>query len=238
MAANRRTRTYESPLRAEQMDRTREKLIDAGIDLVAEAGGEEELTVRRVAARAGVSVPTAYRHFPDRDALFEGMARWIHDRIGGARPPESVDDMPAWARVIYKNFEANDRVMRAQLYTPAGRLLRTRNQKARVPLFLEMANQGFPDATAATQTRITAVINLLVTVTGWVALHDNYNMSGAEIGETSAWAIETLLAELRRNPHALEFDVPDAAPAATPPAATPPARAPRPRTGAAKKKSR
>lgn len=204
MPAARRSRTYESPLRAEQMDRTREKLLDAAIDLVAEAGSDE-LTVRRVAARAGVSVPTAYRHFPNPEALFEAIALAIHTRIGGPRIPDTLDEAPAWSRVIYKNFETNDRLMRAQLNTPAGRRLRARNQKARAPLFVELAKRSFPDASPAAHVRIAALQSLLVTVSGWVSLHDNYGVDGDEVGAIAAWAIETLLAELRRNPHALDF---------------------------------
>jgi hypothetical protein len=103
MSVSRRNRSYESPLRAEQMDRAREKLIEA-VDIVAEAGGEE-LTVRLVAARAGVSVPTAYRHFPHRDAILDAMALWVNARVMGPGVPTTPEGVPVWARHIYTNFE-------------------------------------------------------------------------------------------------------------------------------------
>jgi AcrR family transcriptional regulator len=189
------------------MDRTRAKLIEAGVDLVADAGGDE-LTVRRVAARAGVSVPTAYRHFPDRDALLEAMAVWIDARISGPHVPETADGLPAWMRHIYEGFDANDRFMRAQLSTPAGRALRARNQKARNPKLAEMVKRSFPAATAATLRRLTALIQLLGNVPAWVSLHDNWGMDGTEAGRVTEWAIETLLAEARRRPTALDFELP------------------------------
>jgi AcrR family transcriptional regulator len=216
MAVNRRNRSYASPLRAEQMDRTREKLIQAGIDIVADAGGEE-LTVRLVAARAGVSVPTAYRHFPDREALVDAMALWINTRVAGPSVPTTADGVPAWVRHIYANFENNDRLMRAQLSTPAGRQLRAKNQKARLGMLGAMTKQSFPSATPVAQHRLTAIIQLLVNVPAWVSLHDNWGMNGVESGALTGWAIETLLAEVRRNPTGLDFELPaplEAAPSA------------------------
>jgi AcrR family transcriptional regulator len=197
------------------MDRTREKLIEAGIDIVTEPGAEE-LTVRRVAARAEVSVPTAYRYFPDRDALYAAMALWINAQIAGPSVPTTAEGVPAWARQIYERFERNDRLMRAQLNTPAGRALRAKNQKARYPQLLEMTRRTFSSQSAVAQKRLTALIQLLVNVPAWVALHDNWGMSGPEAGEVTAWAIECLLAEARRHPRALDFELP--APMPTPPA--------------------
>jgi AcrR family transcriptional regulator len=216
MPVSRKNRSYESPLRAEQMDRTREKLIAAGVDIVAEAGGEE-LTVRLVAARAGVSVPTAYRHFPDRDALVSAMALWVNEKIGGVDVPRSFEDATAWIRQIYARFEINDRLMRAQLNTPAGRQLRAKNQKARHHMILGMTEASFPSATPVMQHRLAALVQLLVNVPAWVSLHDNWGMGGVEAGAVTGWAMETLIAEVRRNPSALDFALP--APAQAPPPA-------------------
>lgn len=53
-----------SPARAA----TRDKLIDAAIELATE-GGYDAVGIRQVAARAGVSVPTAYQHVSSKDQL-------------------------------------------------------------------------------------------------------------------------------------------------------------------------
>lgn len=215
------TRPYRSSLREEQSVHTREKLIQAGIDIVADAG-DGELTVRSVAARAGISVPTAYRHFPDRETLLDEMAAWIGARVAGTSVPTTADGIPLWARTIYAAFERHDRFMRAQLNTPAGRLVRARHQKGRNPKLLEMTRKAFPSATPATQRRLTGLIQILVTVPTWVSLHDNWMMTGAEAGEAAAWAIETLLAELRRHPAALDFELPAVPPGPETPNAPPP----------------
>ncbi|MCJ0904766.1 TetR/AcrR family transcriptional regulator [Rhodococcus sp. ARC_M6] len=53
-----------SPARAA----TRERLIDSTVSLATE-GGYDAVTIRQIAARAGVSVPTAYQHASSKDQL-------------------------------------------------------------------------------------------------------------------------------------------------------------------------
>lgn len=82
----------------------REALVEAGIDL-AQAGGEDAVTLRAVSREAGVSHNAAYRHFTDRDALMRALAaraltRWarlVEKRIaevGKRRGKEA-----AWGRL-------------------------------------------------------------------------------------------------------------------------------------------
>ena len=54
-------------------DRTRAKLIEATLAVVAEAGYAHAST-RAIAAAAGVSEGTIYRHFPDKASLFFAAA--------------------------------------------------------------------------------------------------------------------------------------------------------------------
>jgi AcrR family transcriptional regulator len=52
----------------------RETLIDLALE-VLDAGGAESVSLRRLAARAGVSGMAPYRHFDDKAALMEAVAR-------------------------------------------------------------------------------------------------------------------------------------------------------------------
>ncbi|WP_327090489.1 TetR/AcrR family transcriptional regulator [Nonomuraea sp. NBC_01738] len=51
----------------------REEILAAAESLLTETGSEDALTVRAVAARAGVSTPSVYLHFSDKDALLEAV---------------------------------------------------------------------------------------------------------------------------------------------------------------------
>jgi AcrR family transcriptional regulator len=56
-----------------QGDRLRERLLDAGIEIVAEEGGPSHATIRAVTKRAGVSPTAFYLHFSTRDAFLAAL---------------------------------------------------------------------------------------------------------------------------------------------------------------------
>ena len=204
MAAASRRSTYESPLRAEQVDRTREKLLEAGVDLVA-AGDGDDLTVRRVAAHAKISVPTAYRYFPNRDLLVEEVATWINSKVVGDTAPDTTGGFADWTRSVYAQFEVNNRFMRAQLHTQAGRTMRGKWKKKRNEVALDAVEKSLPRASPEVQRRLAAVIRSLVNLNTWVSLNDDWGMAGKEAGEVIAWAITTLIEEARKRPAGLDF---------------------------------
>ncbi len=83
-------RRYVMHQRAEAQDATRRRIVDAAIETRSVRGGNRTLTA--VAARAGVSRLTVYRHFPDEVALARAcMARFIE-----IHPPP---DPSAWAAI-------------------------------------------------------------------------------------------------------------------------------------------
>lgn len=67
------TRAYTSPLRDDQSRRTQELILDAFTELLADKRAGD-ITTSEIAERAGVSQPTVYRHFSDREALLAGLS--------------------------------------------------------------------------------------------------------------------------------------------------------------------
>jgi AcrR family transcriptional regulator len=85
------TRPYRLRARAAGMDRTRGRITKAAIDLHGSVG-PAATTMSAVAANAGVTRTTLYRHFPDEDALFAACsAEWL---TANPRP-----DIAAWAAI-------------------------------------------------------------------------------------------------------------------------------------------
>jgi TetR/AcrR family transcriptional regulator of autoinduction and epiphytic fitness len=73
--------------RTVRAERTRQALVDALFGLLEE--GELRPTAERIAERAGVSERSVFQHFPDREALFEAVARQQWERV--IREVEPVD---------------------------------------------------------------------------------------------------------------------------------------------------
>lgn len=82
--------------------RNRERLLDAAIELILEAGGEP--TRDALAARAGVGVGTLYRHFPDQRSLLHAVVRHALDRsiaAGEAALSEAPDGFAALRQYMH-----------------------------------------------------------------------------------------------------------------------------------------
>lgn len=59
----------------------REEILRAAENLLAETGSEDALTLRAVAMRAGVSTPSVYLHFTDKEALVEAVCMRVWDEL-------------------------------------------------------------------------------------------------------------------------------------------------------------
>lgn len=70
---------------------TRERLIDAAVQLVEEEG-LEALTLRRLGARCGVSAMTPYRHIKTKEELLGALADRYLSELSLADPTESTWD--------------------------------------------------------------------------------------------------------------------------------------------------
>src|SRR5439155_25451340 len=120
-----------------------ELILHAAVELLADAT-IVELTVAEAATRAGVSVRTAYRHFPTKDALFEALDDWFMRRWGPApRYPEHLDELPAMVRKLYQSFQDNEQLMRAALRTRSGNEVRARRKQQQARAMAKMVeNEG------------------------------------------------------------------------------------------------
>ncbi len=62
---------------------TRDKLLAAALELMERPEGADSVTMRRVAATAGVTTMATYKHFPSRAALLHAATAAEYPRIAG-----------------------------------------------------------------------------------------------------------------------------------------------------------
>lgn len=84
-------RRYEKKARAAQEEQTRQRIVEAALELHGSLG-PARTTVSGIAERAGVRRATVYRHFPDERALFLGCS-------GTWRERHPVPDPASWAGI-------------------------------------------------------------------------------------------------------------------------------------------
>jgi AcrR family transcriptional regulator len=86
-----KTRAYRMRQRAENVEETRRRIVEATTEL-HESIGPAHTTIAGIAERAGVTRLTVYRHFPDDETLFLACsAHW--------RAQQRLPDPEAWRRV-------------------------------------------------------------------------------------------------------------------------------------------
>src|SRR6478736_549724 len=97
------TRRYTMTARAEAVDRTRERLLDAAVSL-AETRLVSQISLADIAATAGVSVQTLLRHFGSRAALIEAARQHALATVGEERRTP-VGDPEAAVRTVLQHYE-------------------------------------------------------------------------------------------------------------------------------------
>ena len=192
-------RPYSSPLRDSQAQRTRDLILDALTELLSEHPSDQ-VSTREIAERAGVSQPTVYRHYPDRQALLEGLADRVAFRAEeatGGRRMESLDDLAA--DVVEGCALPEEHVVEATaeavLNADPRRL--SRASRARSEELRQLVAASLPEYSERDHLRITALLRIIYSVQSWLRMREEFGIPGTESGPVLAWAIQTLVDEIR-----------------------------------------
>jgi AcrR family transcriptional regulator len=90
--------------RAAAAEATRERIVEAAL---AAFTGEwyDDVTLRGIAADAGVALQTVVNHFGTKEILFGVAVERFGERIEAARAAVAVDDIPAAIRTLVDDYE-------------------------------------------------------------------------------------------------------------------------------------
>ena len=116
-APDRASRPYDTTRRREQTAATRERIVTAGSELL-HAGSIrdwERLTVRAVAARAGVSERTVFRHFGNEKGLTDAVMHRLEQEAGIDLEGLGLADVAAVAARILEHVASYPMEPRAPL---------------------------------------------------------------------------------------------------------------------------
>lgn len=110
------TRTYTLKKRAEQQAETRQRIVEAAVDLHSTVG-PAATTFSMIAEKAGVQRHTLYAHFPDERSIFLACSGLAHERdpIPHADAWRGIADrterLTTGLRAIYDWYERNASLM-------------------------------------------------------------------------------------------------------------------------------
>ena len=78
------TEVVRSRNRRGEGGRLREEILAGATELLEETGSEDAVTLRAVARRVGISAPSIYAHFPDREAIVDAIVDSAFDDFNTA----------------------------------------------------------------------------------------------------------------------------------------------------------
>jgi AcrR family transcriptional regulator len=183
-------RPYRSTLREEQAQATRDRILSAAIDLMQ---SDEDASMDAIAKAAGVERRTVFRHFATREALLTAAFQALNDRIGVVVAPGDPAALLQAIREGFARLDSFEGAIRMGLHSRAGRDMRQANLPRRRAAFAASLAPLTARMDPAQKARIEALSHLLYSAAAWEVLKDYGGLTGAEAGETAAWALELLL---------------------------------------------
>lgn len=192
-------RSYHSPLRQAQADRTRAHILRTMVDLLAR-GDSTDFSIKQLADEAEVSERTIYRYFPDRNALLDGLGHHLTEIMGGA-PEASLTSIDQFTDVVVKVwaiFDDMPAVIRASFLLNPDPANRTDDQLLRSRRFIEIAARAFPDLTDDEQRKLGILMRTMASTYNWLVLREEFDMDGTEAGELVSWALSCVVDRVQK----------------------------------------
>jgi AcrR family transcriptional regulator len=189
-------RETDSPtLRDEHVAATRQRIVDAVIALMTEEH-PAALSVPAVARRAGVSVATVYRHFPNKEQLLDAVA-FIGTDVVRPGPIDSLDDLEEFTTANNHHVQPYLPMIRAQFATEVGQDVRRRRLAPRVEAARALlAKEGIEVDAPEGERLVRLALTLLSSIT-LIELTSNHGLGVDEASREMTWAVQSLVAVTR-----------------------------------------
>jgi AcrR family transcriptional regulator len=178
-------------IRTAQRELTRQRILDAVLDLVAD-GTLTEVSVPDVARRSGASVATIYRYFPTKDELFQAAAEEPARRAAGDLPREQLELGGEYLRKMWTAFARNMGLLRHQVASDAGREMRSARYESSRQWFAEAAAERGIDPATPEGERLVRLSLLLTSSLAFVDLHDRQGVDAETAAAEVTWAVRAL----------------------------------------------
>ena len=191
------TRTYTSALRERQAAQTQDLILDALTDLLADKRADE-ITTREIAERADVSQPTVYRHFPDRQALLEGLASRLSALGASGGGIGGLDEFGPMIRRLFAVFDEHAIETTAEALANADPRQFAKGTLDHSKSLVDAVAAEFETLAKRDHLRFAALLRCLGSAQTWLRLREEFGLSGEESGSLVAWAIATLIDDAKR----------------------------------------
>jgi AcrR family transcriptional regulator len=182
-------------LREKKADLVRTSVLEAAVDELETAG--DDVSMAQIAERAGVSLRTLYRYFPDRAALLHAAGEHLYCSLGVPFDVSGPDQISASLLEAAQRLSTRPALARALVRSTAGRTARSTARTQRVAAIRSTLDPVIEGLDEDTRRWSAAVIAHLCSVASWVTVAEDSDLDDADAQRAVAWAIDTLLTSVR-----------------------------------------
>jgi AcrR family transcriptional regulator len=190
-------------LRERQAAVISEAILDALAGLL-EREDPDDVALSQVAADAGISLRTLYRYFPTREAMFDAVGDHVVARMGLPGQIDGADDIVPVFLESARRGAQSPQLVRAMLWTRLGRRARSAHRRRRVEAITAALAGVTSHLPAAEARRRAGALVYLASLPAWISVSEECGLSAEDAQLGIAWAITTLVAELRHENQAAQ----------------------------------
>jgi AcrR family transcriptional regulator len=187
-------RRYDSPVRRQRAAEMRDRILTAGSELLHAypIWNWGALTVRAVAARAGVNERTVYRYFPNERELRDAVMQRLADEAGVEVEGLELDDIPNLTARMLEYASSFPLVPR----TPRDPSVAAANERQRTALLVALGpwTEEWSDVDRAIAA---AVLDVLWSVVSYERLVSDWELGPKEAIRGITWVIGLIDAAVR-----------------------------------------
>ena len=192
------TRTYDSPVRRQKAEETRERIVSAGAELLHgfAVWNWRALTVRGVAQRAGVNERTVYRYFANERELRDAVLERLERDSGVALDGLALEDIQDHTRRLLEFVSTSP----MESHTPHDETLRKAAQRVRDSLqgAVAPATEGWSEE----DRKVAAgVIDVLWSVASYERLVIDWGIESEDAIRGITWALGLVEEAIRAGNH-------------------------------------
>jgi AcrR family transcriptional regulator len=147
-------------------DHTQGLILASAIELLEQAS-LDELTVRAVAARAGISERTIFRYFATRDAFLNAIAGEVTKHMALPPDPGTMAELLNYPDTLYRRFEATAALTKAALHTELFARMRNAQAQKRWEAVRKVIDAHAPQRSEHDRKLAAANIRYFLSATTW-----------------------------------------------------------------------
>jgi AcrR family transcriptional regulator len=187
-------RPYHSRLRTQQVEETRERILDATVRVMAR--GLASVSIPAVAREAGVSVPTIYRHFRTKRDLLTALYPHAVRRAGveDLVDPRSLEELRDRTRAMFDRVDSLDDVARAAMASPGAEDARRVTMPDRLERIRRISESIAPGLAQVDRERITRLLAILTSSSSLRVWRDHLGVSVDQAADDVDWIVRAAIA--------------------------------------------